>query len=91
MGETLVGRILSVYMQREVRKLVEGFEDSPNALMMKQTVMEGPLRLLLMSAGSHINRGMMEGLLMMINGQFLGGLSRLLKARKALRVILNKK
>jgi beta-glucosidase len=85
MGETLVGRILSVYMQREVRKLVEGFEDSPNALMMKQTVMEGPLRLLLMSAGSHINRGMMEGLLMMINGQFLRGLSRLLKARNALR------
>jgi hypothetical protein len=28
---------------------------------------------------------MMEGLLMMINGQFLRGLSRLLKARNALR------
>lgn len=85
MCETLAGRVLSKYMQREVHKLVEGFEDSPNALMMKQMVMEGPLRLMLMSAGSHINRGMMEGLLMMINGQFLRGLSHLLKARKTLR------
>jgi beta-glucosidase len=85
MRDTLTGRILSRYMQREIGKLVEGFEDSPNALMMKSTAMEGPLRLMLMSAGSHINRGMMEGLLMMINGQFLRGLSQLLKARKALR------
>ena len=82
---TLVGRILSRYMQREIGKLVEGFEDSPNALMIKSTAIEGPLRLLLMSAGSHINRGMMEGLLMMINGQFLRGLSKLIKARKALQ------
>ena len=82
---TLAGRILSSYMQREIDKLVEGFEDTPNALMMKRMTMEGPLRLMLMSAGSHINRGMMEGLLMMINGKFLRGLSMLLKARKALR------
>lgn len=81
---TLAGRILSHYMRREIAKLVEGFEDSPNALMMKTMAMEGPLRLMLMSAGSHINRGMLEGLLMWLNGQFLPGLSRLLKARKAL-------
>jgi beta-glucosidase len=81
---TLAGRILSNYMQREIDKLIEGFEDTPNALMMKSMALEGPLRLMLMSAGSHINRGMMEGLLMMINGQFLRGLSKLLKARKAL-------
>ncbi|MBM3137559.1 MAG: glycosyl hydrolase [Chloroflexi bacterium] len=85
MCETPLGRVLSKYMQKEIRKLVAGFEDSPNALMMKQMTMEGPLRLLLMSAGSHINRGMMEGLLMMINGQLLRGLSHLLKARKALK------
>lgn len=82
---TLAGRILSNYMQREIDKLIEGFEDTPNALMMKSMALEGPLRLMLMSAGSHINRGMMEGLLMMINGQFLRGLSKLLKARKALQ------
>jgi len=85
MCKTLVGRVLSKYMQHEVRKLVEGFEDSPNALMMKQMVMEGPLRLLLMSAGSHINRGMMVGLLMMINGKLLRGFTHLLKARKTLK------
>lgn len=85
MRGTLVGRILHGYTEREVQKLTAGFEDTPNALMMRKMVAEGPLRLMLMSAGGQINRGMLEGLLMMLNGKPLRGLFRLLRARRGLR------
>ncbi len=85
MCSTLVGRLLSLYMNREVKKLIIGFEDTPNALMMKSMAMEGPMRVMLMSAGDQINRGLLEGLLMMANGRFFRGLFRLLKARRELK------
>jgi len=50
--------------------------------MMQAMVAEAPLRSLLMFGGDAMNRGVVNGILLMINGKFLKGLSLLLKSRK---------
>jgi len=67
-------------MEKQIEKLVEGDPDGATALMMKSMVKGMPLRTLLMMGGDRLNRGMLEGLLQMVNGKFFKGLSALLKA-----------
>ena len=50
---------------------------------MVQTVLgEAPLRTLLLFGGGAINRGLVDGLLLMINRKYVKGLSQVLKSRK---------
>ncbi|MEA3326153.1 MAG: glycoside hydrolase family 3 C-terminal domain-containing protein [Chloroflexota bacterium] len=80
MQHSLIGRMLRKQINKQIQTIVKTDPDSPNALMMKSMINEMPLRTLLMF-GSELNRGMLEGLLMMINGKFFKGLSLLLKSR----------
>ena len=48
--------------------------------MLRSMVKEMPLRVMLMMGGDRLNRGMLEGLLLMINGKFFRGLFALGKA-----------
>ena len=81
MRHSFIGRVLHKRMSKQVQEMVSADPDSPNALMMKSMINEMPLRTLLMFSGD-LNRGMLEGLLMMINGKFFKGMAILLKSRK---------
>ena len=50
--------------------------------MIRSMMAEVPLRTLTMFGGDALNRGMAEGLLLMINRQMLTGLRLLLRSRK---------
>jgi beta-glucosidase len=80
MDSSFIGRQLFNMMEKQIEKLVEGDPDGATALMMKSMVKGMPLRTLLMMGGDRLNRGMLEGLLQMVNGKFFKGLSALLKA-----------
>jgi hypothetical protein len=49
--------------------------------MIQAAMSEAPLRMLLMWGGDQLNRGMVDGLLMMINRRFFKGLGMLLQNR----------
>ena len=69
-------------MEKQIDKLVEADPDGATALMMKSMVKGMPLRTLLMMGGDRLNRGMLEGLLQMINGKFFKGLVALIKSAR---------
>jgi len=50
--------------------------------MMRATMLEAPLRTLLMMGGDQINRDIINGLLLMINRRFFKGLAALLRSRR---------
>lgn len=82
MRTTLVGRLLQRLIRRQIGTLTRGFEQSPQALMMRAMVAEGPLRLLLMSGGEDLSREMLEALVHLANGRLGKGLAGLLRRRK---------
>jgi len=81
MQHSFIGRMLHKRMNKQMQEMFGSDPDSPNARMMMAAVKETPLRFLLMFGGD-LNRGMVEGMLMMINGKFFKGLSALLKSRE---------
>ena len=81
MGESFIGRLLHGFMKKQVGKMVEGKEDTPTGLLMQAVANEAPLRTLLMAGDGNLNREMLEGLVIMMNGKFFKGLSVLMKAR----------
>ena len=81
MQDSFVGRHLAKAMRNQVRQMAAEDPDSPNALTMRATVEDAPLRIMMMQAGG-LNRGMVEGLLILANGKLLRGLVQLLRSRK---------
>lgn len=79
---SFVGRQLQKMVEKQLTAIIGEEADSPNALMIQAMVSEAPLRSLLMMGGDQINRGMLDGLLLMINGRFFKGLAQLLGSRK---------
>ncbi|MGD8245357.1 MAG: glycoside hydrolase family 3 C-terminal domain-containing protein [Anaerolineae bacterium] len=77
---SFIGRQLSRVIQRQAQKTIGGGPDSPNARVMQAVVSEAPLRTMML--GDQLNRGMVDGLLMMINGKLLKGLVHLLRNRR---------
>ncbi len=79
MQDSFIGRLFGNVMGRQLQRLVQDDPDSPTSLVMRAVMREAPLRLIMMM-GDELNRGMAEGLLLMINGKYLKGLFGLLKA-----------
>jgi beta-glucosidase len=82
MQDSFIGRQLFRMIQKNMAKMVEGQEDTPMALLMDAMAFEMPMRTLLMLGGDGMNRGMLEGLLTMMNGKFFKGLGELIRSRK---------
>ena len=80
-GSVAGSRLLNL-LKKQVKDLVQDDPDSPNALMMRSMIQGMPLRAIAMMGGERVNRGMMEGLLAMINGRFIKGLIAILRARR---------
>jgi len=83
MKDSFIGRLLYSFMGKQMKKMVEGQEDTPTALLMEAMAREVPLRTMLMSGDGSLTREMLEALLVMINGKFFKGLSALVKAARA--------
>ncbi len=85
MRASLIGRFLARAVSRQVKKLTAGFEDTPQALMMRKMVAEGPLRVLLMSSDGGLSPALLEALLALANRRIARGLITLLQAFRARR------
>jgi beta-glucosidase len=81
MQDSFVGRLLGNVMRKQLQELIKDDPDSPTAQVMRAVMKEAPLRLIMMM-GDSFNRGMVDGLLLMINGKYLKGLFGLLKAAR---------
>jgi hypothetical protein len=78
MRDTITGRLLYKVIQRKIGKMTEGGnDDEPISIMMKRIGEELPLRGMIMSSGK-LTYGMLDGVLMMINGRALRGMRKLL-------------
>ena len=78
MRDTIAGRLLYKVIQRKIDKMTEGGnDDEPISIMMKRIGEELPLRGMMMSSGK-ITHGMLDGVLMMINGRAWRGMRKLL-------------
>lgn len=80
MRGSLIGRQLFNLLSKQMRKMVEGKEDTPMGMLMLAMVNEMPLRTILMMGGP-LNRPKLEALLLIINGHVLKGLAALIRNR----------
>jgi len=79
MSGSFIGRQLYKLLSKQMRKMVEGKEDTPTGMLMLSMVKEMPLRTILMMGGS-LNRRKLEALLLIINGHVLRGLGALIRS-----------
>lgn len=82
MQDSFIGRQLFKMVEKNMKSMLQGMEDTPMELLMTAMMKEMPMRTMLMMGGDGINRGMLEGLLTMMNGKFFKGLSHLLRSRR---------
>lgn len=82
MTDSVFGRLLHNYVGKQMVKMMEGQEDTPNALLMEAMAIEGPLRTLLMAGDGSITREMLDGLIIMLNGHFFKGAAALINAAR---------
>ncbi|MDZ7843553.1 MAG: glycoside hydrolase family 3 C-terminal domain-containing protein [Anaerolineales bacterium] len=78
MKNSFIGRQLGKSIRKQVQQTTAEAPESPNARMIEAVVEEAPLRTLMMF-DDRLNRGMITGLLRMINGKFFPGLLLLLR------------
>jgi beta-glucosidase len=81
MQRSFVARQMGKIMRKQAEGLIDDDPDSPNGQMIQAAMSEAPLRMLLMWGGDQLNRGMVDGLLQMINRRFFKGLGMLLQNR----------
>ena len=81
MQRSFVARQMGKMMRKQAEGLIDDDPDSPNGQMIRTAMSEAPLRTLLMLGGDQLNRGMVDGLLLMINRRFFKGLGMLLRNR----------
>lgn len=84
MTNTVLGRLLYNYVQKQVERIVGEMEEAPNALMIEASAKESPMRVLLMSSGGEVSREIMLALLMLLNGKYLRGLLELVNVLRAM-------
>jgi beta-glucosidase len=77
MKDTIAGRLLYKLTQRKIGKMTGRNDDEPISIMVKRMGEELPLRGMMMSSGK-VTYGMLDGVLMMINGRALRGMRKLL-------------
>ena len=77
-----VGRWFFHFLEKQIDELVKDDPDGPNALMMREVVKGLPLRALALMGGERVNRGMLDGLLDIVNGRFFKGLIKVLRANQ---------
>ena len=79
MTDTVAGRLLCKVIQYKIEKMTEGgHEDEPIPIMMKRIGEEIPLRAIIMNTSGKLTFGMLDGLLMILNGRGLRGIYKLL-------------
>jgi hypothetical protein len=79
MTDTICGRMLHKLIQRKIDKMTAGGnDDEPMSIMMKRMGQELPLRGMIMINSEKLTYGMLDGVLMMINGRALRGMRKLL-------------
>jgi beta-glucosidase len=79
MSGTIAGRLLYKVIQRKIDKMIEGGnDDEPLSIMMRRMGEELPLRGMIMMNSARLTYGMLDGVLMMINGRALRGMHKLL-------------
>jgi hypothetical protein len=79
MTDTICGRVLYKLIQRKIDKMTKGGnDDEPISIMMKRMAKELPLRGMIMMNSEKLTYGMLDGVLMMINGRALRGMRKLL-------------
>jgi beta-glucosidase len=79
MTDTICGRMLYKLIQRKIDKMTEGGNhDEPISIMMKRVGQELPLRGMIMMNSEKLTYGMLDGVLMMINGRAWRGVRKLL-------------
>ena len=83
MTDTFIGRLLYNFMGKQMEKMIQGQEGTPTALLMEAMAKEVPLRSILMSSDGSLTREMLDGIVIMINGQFFKGAAELIKAARA--------
>jgi len=80
MTDTIAGRLLYKVIQRRIDKMTEGGNhDEPISIMMKRMGEELPLRGMIMMNSGKLTHGMLDGVLMMINGRVVRGMRNLLR------------
>jgi beta-glucosidase len=78
MTDTITGRLLYKVIQRKIDKMTEGRNhDEPISIMVRRMAEELPLRGMMMGSGK-LTYGMLDGVLMMINGRAWRGMRKLL-------------
>ena len=80
MKGSIIASLLHKFLLGQSKKLTQGQEGTPTALLMGAILQEMPLRSLFMYAEAGINREVLDAGLQMINGSFFKGMSALLKA-----------
>ena len=83
MTDTFIGRLLYNFMGKQMAKMIQGQEGTPTALLMEAMAKEVPLRSILMSSDGSLTREMLDGIVIMVNGQFFKGAVELIKAARA--------
>ena len=77
MRDTIAGRLLYKVIQRKIDRMTGGNDDEPMSIMVKRIGEELPLRGMMMSSAK-VTHGMLDGVLMMINGRAWRGMRKLL-------------
>jgi beta-glucosidase len=75
MRQTLLGRLLYYAIRRKIDKTAN--DETQISIMARHFAEEVPLRGMMMVSGGKVTSGMLEGLLMVLNGRFLHGFARL--------------
>ena len=78
MTDTIAGRLLCKAIQREIDKMTGGNDDEPISIMVRLIGEELPLRRMIMMNSGKLTYGMLDGMLMMINGRAWRGMRKLL-------------
>lgn len=82
MGDSFIGRMLAKNVNDQIAKMNEGQEGTASAFLMEAIGREMPLRSMFSMGDGQLTRGMVEGLVMMVNGKFFKGLGTLIKAAR---------
>jgi len=78
MQTSWIGRQFYKMVGKNIKKMIEGNEDSPEGLLIAAMVSEMPLRTMLMMGGP-LDRKKLEALVLMMNGKFFKGLIGMIK------------
>lgn len=82
MTDSIIGRLVHGFMEKQMAKMIEGQEDTPTARLMEAMAKEVPLRTMMMAEDSALTREMLDGIVIMVNGRFFKGLVAFIKAAR---------